>query len=311
MSSGSCEGRVVVVTGAGRGIGREYALEFARQGAMVVVNDLGGGRAGGGTSSQPSEAVVEEIRELGGDAIANAEDVSDFQGARRLIDTAVSHYGRLDTLVNNAGILRDRTLVNMDIEEWNAVIRVHLSGTFCPTRWAAKYWRGQAKGGQPVDARLINTTSSSGIYANPGQVNYASAKGGIASFTIVASRELARYGVTANAVYPTALSRLTEDVFARIRPSSPTEDSDFNGLDPANLAPVVVWLGSQRSASITGRVFGVRGDMITVAEGWVAGPSTTTDHRWESTELDGIIPELVHRAATNAGTNGRRASTDE
>jgi NAD(P)-dependent dehydrogenase (short-subunit alcohol dehydrogenase family) len=253
--------------------------------------------------------VVQEIRGLGGNAVADDHDVADFDGAKAMIDRAIAEYGQLDVLVNNAGILRDRTIANMSIEEWDAVIRVHLRGTFAPTRWAAAHWRERAKAsGQPVGGRLINTSSSSGIYSNPGQANYAAAKAGIASMTIVASRELARYGVTANAVYPTALSRLTEDVLrSRSRLSEDSEDADpFDSLDPANFAPVVVWLGSERSADITGRVFGLRGGRIVVAETWVAGPTVEEDRRFEYGELDSIIGDLVAKAAPNSGIYGQR-----
>lgn len=307
MTDRICDGRVVIVTGAGRGIGREYALEFARQGASVVVNDLGSERDGSGMSSTPAQEVVTEIRSFGGEAIANGNDIADIDGAKDLIETAVREYGQLDVLVNNAGILRDRMIVNMDIDEWDAVIRVHLRGTFAPTRWAAAHWRERFKAGQvPIDARLINTTSSSGIFANPGQANYAAAKAGIASFTIVASRELGHYGVTANAVYPTALSRMTEDIFSKRGLSDNQSPPVFDPLDPANFAPVVVWLGSSRSSAITGRVFGLRGGRIVVAEGWAAGPAFTDQHRWDTAELDQIVPDLVGRAAPNVGVNGQR-----
>ncbi|MEV0544509.1 SDR family oxidoreductase [Nocardia salmonicida] len=300
-----CEGRVVVITGAGRGIGREYALEYARQGAQVVVNDLGGNSEGSGGSSVPADEVVSEIREAGGTAISNGDDISDFDGAKNLIDAAVDAYGRVDVLVNNAGILRDRTIANMSIEEWDSVIRVHLRGTFATTRWAASHWRERSKAGERLDARLINTASSSGLYSNAGQANYAAAKAGIASFTVVASRELARYGVTANAVYPTAVSRLTEDVFNAAGWTKETTDG-FDEFDPSNIAPVVVWLGSTRSAHVTGRVFGLRGGRIVVANGWEAGPSVDIGRRWDPAELDDIIGDLVRQAPENAGTDGTR-----
>ncbi len=294
----------MVITGAGRGIGREYALEFARQGARVVVNDLGGSPDGEGGSTDPAQNVVEEIVAMGGEAVANHDDVADFDGAKRLIATSIDAFGRLDTLVNNAGILRDRMIVNMSIEEWDAVIRVHLRGTFGPTKWAAEYWRSCSKKGDPVDARLINTASSSGLYANPGQANYAAAKSGIASFTIVASRELARYGVLANAVYPTAISRLTEDVFAKAGlVADAGEGEDFAAFDAANVAPTVVWLGSSRSAGITGQVFGVRGGSVVVAENWRPGPSVDVGRRWDPAELDEVIPDLVAQS-TEALTPG-------
>jgi NAD(P)-dependent dehydrogenase (short-subunit alcohol dehydrogenase family) len=304
-----CSDRVVVVTGAGRGIGREYALEFARQGAKVVVNDLGKEGDGTGTATPgPADEVVREILAAGGVAVPSGHDVADFDNARKLVEFAVATYGKLDVLVNNAGILRDRTIVNMSIEEWDSVISVHLRGTFCTTRWAAAHWRDRAKSGEQVEGRLINTTSSSGLFANPGQANYAAAKAGIASFTLVASRELTRYGVTVNAVYPTALSRLTEDVFksAGIGTKTMGDGNGFDPLAPANIAPVVVWLGSVRSAGITGRVFGLRGGRVVVASGWEAGPARDAQRRWELEELDHVIPELVAGSAANAGMDGHR-----
>jgi NAD(P)-dependent dehydrogenase (short-subunit alcohol dehydrogenase family) len=301
-----CEDRVVVITGAGRGIGREYAMEFARHGAKVVVNDLGAAGDGTGEGSlSPAAQVVDEITALGGTAVANGDDIADFDGARSLIDQAVGTYGRVDVLVNNAGILRDRTIANMDIEEWDSVIRVHLRGTFAPTRWAAAHWRDRSKSGEETNARLINTASSSGLYSNAGQANYAAAKAGIASFTIVASRELERYGVTANAIYPTAISRLTEDVFRKAGYlDDDADDTAWNPLDPSNVAPVVAWLGSTESDGITGRVFGVRGGRIVVAEGWAAGPTIEQEERWDATRLGEVIPTLVAKARPNAGTNG-------
>jgi NAD(P)-dependent dehydrogenase (short-subunit alcohol dehydrogenase family) len=198
------DGRVVIITGAGRGIGRGHAIEFARQGAKVVVNDLGAEVDGTGSSAGPAGNVVEEIRGMGGEAVANGEDVSDPDGAKRLIDTAIETFGGLDVLVNNAGILRDRMLVNMTVEEWDAVIRVHLRGTFGPMRWAVEYWRDRSKAGETNDARIINTTSPSGIYGNVGQINYGAAKAGIASMTVIAAMELGRYGITVNAIAPAA-----------------------------------------------------------------------------------------------------------
>ena len=302
-----CAGRVVLVTGAGRGIGREYALEFARQGARVVVNDLGSDLKGDGASTGPAAEVVDQILAAGGEAIVNGEDVSDWDGARRMVGAAIERFGRLDVLVNNAGILRDRTIVSMDIAEWDAVIKVHLRGTFCPTHWAAVHWRERSKEiDGPVKGRLINTSSSSGLYSNTGQVNYAAAKAGIASLTIVASRELARYGVTANAVYPTALSRLTEETFKRAGVVGDAPPEGFDPYDPVNLAPVVVWLGSEQSADITGRVLGIRGGRIVVAEGWAAGPTATADRRWETSEIGDILAPLVAAAAPNATSTGKR-----
>ncbi len=298
-----CKDRVVIITGAGRGLGRQYALEYARQGAKVVVNDLGRQRDGKGTDSGgPAHDVVEEIRALGGQAIANTEDVSDWDGAKRMVDMAIEHFGGLDVLINNAGILRDKTLANMTIDDWDAVIQVHLRGTFAPSRHAAAYWRDEFKAGRGRSARLINTSSSSGLYNNPGQSNYGAAKAGIASFSVIASRELERYGVTVNAIYPTAMSRMTEDIFAgKVATPAP---GDFDPLDAANVAPLIAWLGSLESEGITGRVFGVRGGRITVAEGWHAGPHIEQPGRWDATALGSVIPNLVRKAAPNAITSG-------
>ncbi|MED7930857.1 SDR family oxidoreductase [Nonomuraea sp. LP-02] len=292
--SGIVDGRVVIVTGGARGIGRGHALEFARQGAKVVVNDLGAEVDGTGSSGAAAD-VVAEIEAMGGEAIVNGEDVSDFDGAERLVRAAIERFGDLHVLVNNAGILRDRMLVNMTADEWDAVIRVHLRGTFAPLRHAAAYWRGKAKAGEPVDARIINTTSSSGIYGNPGQGNYGAAKAGIAGLTVIAARELERYGVTVNAVAPAALTRMTENLIR----------SGAKGADPDDIAPLVVWLASAEARGITGRVFNVRGGAISVAEGWHAGPGVDKGSRWDPAELGAVVPGLVEKAAPNALTNGR------
>lgn len=295
--SGICDGRVVVVTGAGRGIGREYALELARQGAMVVVNDLGAEPDGSGSSTGPAGEVVDEIRAMGAEAVADGEDVSDMAGAGRMIQRAIDTFGRIDVLINNAGILRDRMLVNMSEDEWDAVIRVHLKGTYAPAHHAAAHWRAQAKEGHAVDARIINTTSVSGIFGNPGQTNYGAAKAGIAGFTVIAARELERYGVTVNAISPGALTRLTED----LNPDRPRPAEDeFDPGDPANIAPVAVWLASEASREITGRVFIVNGGRVSVAEGWNRGPTATKDARWDPAELGGVLPSLVADAQPNA-----------
>jgi NAD(P)-dependent dehydrogenase (short-subunit alcohol dehydrogenase family) len=303
--TGICEGRVVVITGAGRGIGREHALEFARQGAKVVVNDLGGEMDGTGASGGPAHDVVDEIKAMGGEAVANGDDVSDAEGAARLIKTAIDTFGGLHTLVNNAGILRDRMLVNMTIDEWDAVIRVHLRGTFAPTHAALEYWRERSKAGETNDARVINTTSPSGIYGNVGQTNYGAAKAGIAAFTVIAAMEVGRYGVTVNAIAPAALTRMTENLGMGERAAQVPPDQ-FNPLSPDNIAPIVVWLGSNESAGVTGRVFNVRGGHISVAEGWVEGPVVDKDGRWDPAELTEIIPELVSKAAPNANMFGLR-----
>ncbi|WP_321916134.1 MULTISPECIES: SDR family oxidoreductase [unclassified Paraburkholderia] len=304
-----CKDRIVIITGAGRGIGREYALEFARQGAKVVVNDLGVAGDGSGNDVGPAQAVVEEIRALGGEALANTDDISDWDGAQRLIQSAIDTFGGLDVLVNNAGILRDKTLVNMSIEEWDSVIRVHLRGTFCPMRHAAAYWRDEAKAGRQRAARVINTSSSSGLYGIVGQTNYGAAKAGIANMSIVAAQEMGRFGVTVNAIYPTATSRLTEEVFKKA--GMVAEVGKFDAFDAANVAPLIVWLGSAESSEVTGRVFGVRGGSITVAEGWSAGPSIDKGSRWEPSELGAVVPGLVARAAANANTSGKRPSAKQ
>jgi NAD(P)-dependent dehydrogenase (short-subunit alcohol dehydrogenase family) len=270
--AGLCEGRVCIVTGAGRGIGREHALALGRAGARVVVNDVGGEVDGMGRSSEPADSVVDDIRDAGGEAVANADDVSDWDGARRLVDAAIESFGRLDVLVNNAGILRDRTLVKMSEAEWDDVIRVHLKGTAGPSHWAAAHWYERGKGEVGVDGRIINTTSASGIYGNFGQSNYGAAKAGIAAFTIIAALELDRIGVTVNAVSPGAYTRMTEGlsgVFG-IRQPTPEQREQFA---PRWIAPVVVWLASTDSADVTGRVFEVSGRSLAVAESWRRGPA--------------------------------------
>jgi NAD(P)-dependent dehydrogenase (short-subunit alcohol dehydrogenase family) len=267
------------------------------------VNDLGGDVDGSGTSTGPAADVVAEIEGMGGQAVANGDNVADWEGAQRLVNTAVETFGGLDVLVNNAGILRDRMLVNMTDTEWDAVINVHLRGTFAPTRWAATYWRERAKSGQPNDARIINTTSSSGIYGNVGQTNYGAAKAGIAAFTVISAMELGRYGITVNAVAPGALTRMTENLNMGRRAAERRPD-DFDASHPDNIAPLVVWLGSSESAAITGRVFNVAGGRISVAEGWHAGPGADKGDRWEPTELGAVIPALVAEAAPNADMRG-------
>ena len=300
-----CEGRIVIVTGAGRGIGRAHALEFAKHGAKVVVNDLGSDVDGTGSSQGPAGEVVDLIRSAGGEAVANGDDVSDWQGAQNVINTAISTFGGLDVVVNNAGILRDRMLVNMTDVEWDSVIRVHLRGTFAMTRWAANYWRETSKAGQSNDARVINTASASGIYGNVGQTNYGAAKAGIASFTIIASQELARYGVTVNAIAPAALTRMTESLSSLGFGAKDDSPDQFDPLAPENISPLVVWLGSAKSKEITGRVFDIVGGHIDVAEGWHAGPSVDRDRRWEADELSEIIPSLVSKSRPNANMMGQ------
>jgi NAD(P)-dependent dehydrogenase (short-subunit alcohol dehydrogenase family) len=293
---GLCDGRVAVVTGAGRGIGRAHALALAREGASVVVNDIGAAVDGTGSSASPAAEVVAEIQRNGGSAVADANDVSDWEGARRLVATAVESFGRLDVLVNNAGILRDRMLVNMSEREWDSVIGVHLRGTFATTHHAANYWRDESKAGASVDARIINTTSNSGLFGNIGQANYGAAKAGIAALTIISSIELARYGVTVNAISPGADTRMTQGVVEE----SGIVAGGFDPRSPANIAPVATWLASGESAAITGRVFLVRGATITVAEGWDRGPEITQDHEWLPSELGQHLPTLVAAARPNA-----------
>lgn len=302
--AGICDGRVAIVTGAGRGIGRGHAQELARQGAKVVVNDLGAEVDGSGSSTGPAGEVVERIRATGGEAIANGDDVSDWDGAQRLVQSAIDTFGELHILVNNAGILRDRMLVNMTPEEWDAVIRVHLRGTFAPARHAAAYWRGLSKAGTPLDARLINTTSASGIYGNQGQSNYGAAKAAIASFTVITAQELGRYGVTVNAVSPGALTRMTEQL-TRWSDGDEPDTEAFDERAPENIAPVVTWLASPEARDVTGRVFNVRGGHVSVAEGWHAGPGADKDGRWDPAELGSVVPDLVAKAAPNANMRGQ------
>ena len=296
-----CEGRVVVVTGAGRGIGREHALSLARHGAHVVVNDLGGAVDGSGGDASPAQQVVQEIEALGGKAVANGDDISSFDGAERLIKTAVETFGDLHGVVNNAGILRDRMMANMSEAEWDAVIKVHLKGTFSPSHFAAAYWRDQSKAGKPVDGRIINTTSVSGIYGNIGQANYGAAKAGIAAFTVITALELARYGVTVNAVAPVALTRMTEN----LQPTPPT-DEEREAQSPRWIAPIVTWLASVESKGVTGRVFEASGRSFAVAEGWVRGPSHSPVD--DPTRLGPIVEELLGKARANSGMDGRPGS---
>jgi len=288
-----CEGRVVIVTGAARGIGRGYALEFARQGASVVVNDLGGDVNGSGGSLSPAHEVVEEILAMGGKAVVNGDDVADWAGAESLIQCAIDTFGRLDVLVNNAGILRDKLMIRMEESDWDAVIRVHMKGTFGPCHFAGNYWRDQAKAGEPIDARIINTTSGSGLFGNVGQSNYGAAKAGIASFTQIIAMELGRYGVTANVISPGGRTRMT----VGLGDSQNTQDEAVDLFSPDNVAPMVVWLGSAESAGITGRVFQAVGGTVGVQEGWSWGPSKERDKRWEPAELGPVVFELLEQAA--------------
>ncbi|MEO5878345.1 MAG: SDR family oxidoreductase [Streptosporangiaceae bacterium] len=289
-----CEGRVVIVTGAGRGIGREHALEFARQGARVVVNDLGVQLDGAGNrTSDIAQSVVEEIRALGGEAVAHADDIASWDGAQSLVRTAVDAFGGLHVLVNNAGFVRDRMLVSMSEAEWDDVVRVHLKGHFAPLRHAGAYWREESKAGRQVQARVINTSSGAGLLGSIGQGNYGAAKGGIATLTLIAAAEMGRYGVTVNAIAPAARTRMTEDVFASMMAKP---DIGFDAMHPGNVSPLVAWLGSAGSGHVTGRVFEVEGGVIGVADGWRHGPRVDRGQRWDPAEVGSAVDKLLAEA---------------
>jgi NAD(P)-dependent dehydrogenase (short-subunit alcohol dehydrogenase family) len=288
-----CEGRIVIVTGAGNGIGRAHALAFARAGAKVVVNDLGASREGEGTSSGPADAVVEEIRAMGGEAVTNGADVADWEQARGLVRTALDAFGGLDVVVNNAGFVRDRMFVSCSEAEWDAVVRVHLKGHFCVARHAAEHWRNQSKAGQTVDARIINTSSGAGLQGSVGQSAYSAAKGGIATLTLVQAAELGRYGVTANAIAPAARTRMTEGIFTDM---AAPEDDRFDENAPENVSPLVVWLASAESRDVTGRVFEVKGGIIGTSDGWRDGPMIDKGARWEPDEVGAVVHELLEKS---------------
>jgi len=295
---GLLDGKVAIVTGAGRGIGRTEALLLASEGAKVVVNDVGGAMSGEGSDQTPAQQVVDEIKGMGGEAVANGDNVASFDGAEAMVRQAIETFGDLHVVVNNAGILRDRVLANMTEAEWDAVINVHLKGTFAPSRHAAAYWREQAKAGKPVSGRIINTTSVSGIYGNPGQTNYGAAKMGIASFTIIAGLELGRYGVTVNAIAPGALTRMTEGLGM-----GQASEADKEMMSPRWIAPVATWLASTQSAGITGRVFESSGRMFAIAESWHRGP--TAEPVDDPTKLDAIARRLLADARPNADMAGQ------
>ena len=275
---GALDGRVAVITGAGRGLGREHALLFAREGAAVVVNDLGGAPDGSGSDAGPAEEVAAEIRAAGGRAVANTDDITDAAGADRLIEQAIEEFGALHALVNNAGILRDRTIINMTDAEWDDVIRVHLRGHFMPLRAAARYWRAQQKDGQQLRPSVINTSSTSGLYNNPGQSNYGAAKTGIATLTIIAQEELGRYGVRVNAIAPAARTRLTEGL------GGPATDDGFDAADPANVSPFVAYLATEE-CPIAGRVFFVAGGGVHLFQPFAIIDAVHKDGRWTVEEL--------------------------
>ena len=279
---GALEGRVSIITGAGRGIGREHALLFAREGSSVVVNDLGGDSGGSGSDASPAEEVVDEIRGLGGQAIANHDDVSEAAGADRLVQQAVETFGSLHVLVNNAGILRDRMIFSMTDDEWDSVIRVHLRGHFMPTRAAARYWRQRAKEGDPVKASLINTTSTSGLLSNPGQTNYGAAKSGIATFTEICQKELVRYGVRCNAIAPAGRTRLTEALQGA--QSGQTEHVGFDKMAPENVSPMIAYLATE-DCPIAGKTFFVFGGTVQLFQPWSIVDTIKVDHKWSLDEL--------------------------
>lgn len=295
----------MVVTGAGRGIGRAHALEFARQGAHVVVNDIGAELDGSGAGDEsPARQVVAAVEELGGRAVVNGDDVADWAGAQRLVQTAIDTFGRLDVVVNNAGFVRDRMFANATEDEWDAVVRVHLKGHFAIARHAASYWRDQAKAtGEPVDARIVNTTSGAGLLGSVGQAAYSAAKGGIASLTLVQAAELGRYGVTANAIAPAARTRMTETVFADTM-AAPDDPDAFDPMAADNVAPLVVWLGSSESAAVTGRVFEVEGGKVSLADGWQHTEAVDKGARWDPDELGPVVEALLAKAPPPAPVYG-------
>jgi NAD(P)-dependent dehydrogenase (short-subunit alcohol dehydrogenase family) len=296
---GALDGKVAIITGAGRGIGREHALFFASEGAKVVVNDLGGAVDGSGDDRSPAEQVVGEIKQMGGEAVANADDVADWEGGQRLVNAAVEAFGDLNILVNNAGILRDRVLVNMTEDEWDAVVHVHLKGHFVPTRWAATYWREQSKGGSEVKAAVVNTSSTSGLLGNPGQSNYGTAKAGLAAFTVIAAQELSRYGVRVNAISPAARTRMTESTPGLsdiVQP--PPDPSAFDAWDPANVSPLVAYLASDL-CPFTGKVFFVQGGKVQYFQPWTLTREIDKGDRWTVKELADQIPGIVESAGAH------------
>ena len=297
---GICEGRVVIVTGAGRGLGRAHALEFARQGAKVVVNDLGVALDGSSAES-PAAGVVEEIRAAGGEALADGADVADWAQVQQLLRRTLDTFGGLDVVVNNAGFVRDRMFVSCSEEEWDAVLRVHLKGHFCLSRLAAEHWRGRAKAGQPVAARIINTSSGAGLRGSMGQSAYSAAKAGIAALTLVQAAELGRYGITANAIAPAARTRMTEAFFAE---TMAKPESGFDAMAPGNVSPLVVWLGSVESQEVTGRCFELSGGEICLNDGWRMGPKRSRDSRWEADEVGAAVHELLRESAPAEPVHG-------
>lgn len=299
--TGLCDGRVVIVTGAGRGIGRAHALAFAAEGASVVVNDIGVGLDGSGGGVSPAQEVVDAIAGAGGSAIVDTTDVADWSGVEGLIERTVSTFGRLDVVVNNAGFLRDRMIANIAEDEWDAVIRVHLKGHAALLRHSAAYWRAESKAGRQPVARVINTSSGAGLMGSVGQGAYSAAKAGIVGLTLVAAAELGRYGVTVNAIAPAARTRMTEEAFASTM--GPVA-SGFDAMAPENVSPLVVWLGSAESSHVTGRVFEVEGGSVSLADGFQHGPARDKGQRWAPAELGPVVDELLAEAPAPAPVYG-------
>jgi len=289
---GICDGRVVIITGAGRGLGREHALAFAAEGAKVVVNDVGASLQGDGNDMSPAQEVVDLIRANGGEAITNGDDIADWEGAGRLVQSAIDTFGGLDTVVTNAGIVRDRMFVNMSVDEWDAVIRVHLRGTFCPVKHAVDYWRAESKAGRPREGRVVTTSSGAGLHGSIAQTNYSAAKAGIATFTINIAAELGRIGVNANSIAPSARSRMTEEAFAEMMAKPET---GFDAMDPANISPLVVWLGSG-DCNVSGRIFECAGGLISLADGWQIGAEFDKGAKWDPAEIGSVVDDLVKAA---------------
>ncbi|CAM8628805.1 FabG Dehydrogenases with different specificities (related to short-chain alcohol dehydrogenases) [Acidimicrobiia bacterium] len=289
---GICDGRVVIITGAGRGLGREHALAFAAEGAKVVVNDVGASLQGDGNDMSPAQEVVDLIRANGGEAITNGDDIADWDGAGRLVQSAIDTFGGLDTVVTNAGIVRDRMFVNMSVDEWDAVIRVHLRGTFCPVKHAVDYWRAESKAGRPREGRVVTTSSGAGLHGSIAQTNYSAAKAGIATFTINIAAELGRIGVNANSIAPSARSRMTEEAFAEMMAKP---DTGFDAMDPANISPLVVWLGSG-DCNVSGRIFECAGGLISLADGWQIGAEFDKGAKWDPAEIGSVVDDLVKAA---------------
>jgi NAD(P)-dependent dehydrogenase (short-subunit alcohol dehydrogenase family) len=296
------DGKVAVITGAGRGLGREHALLLAENGAKVLVNDLGANPDGTGADTGPAHEVAGVIRGMGGDALVNGADVTDFDQAGAMIDQAIAEWGQVDILINNAGILRDRMIFSMTEEDWDAVVSVHMKGHFCPTHHVSRHWRERAKAGEQLSARLINTASPSGLYGNVGQSNYGAAKAGIAAFSLVCSLELARYGVTSNCLAPTAMTRLVLGVMGG---EEAVSEEQKEAMAPRWVSVVVAWLCSDEAAAVTGRTFDVRGDRIQISEGWHGGP--VGENPGDPAQLAPVMADLMAAAQPNADIFGNDA----